>query len=100
MPAHLPTADDVRAIVREELERALQRLGPGAPDVMDTVQAAAYARRSTKTIRKWARAGMPHKVEGRQIMVKRSDLDRWREGARDEERQALGEAVRRLTVAK
>lgn len=80
----------VRRVVREELGRS-------APDVMDTAQASAYTGRSAKTIRAWISDGMPATRKGARLTVRREDLDRWRAGAPDEEREATAAAVRRLT---
>lgn len=53
MPADLPTSDEVRAIVREELARALAELRRPTSDVLSTEQAAEVAGVSAKTVRAW-----------------------------------------------
>jgi excisionase family DNA binding protein len=55
MAATLPTAEEIRTIVREELQRALgERQGP---ELLTTDQAAAALGLSPKTIRRRIRAG-------------------------------------------
>jgi hypothetical protein len=97
MAATLPTADEVRAIVREELARALAEIRGASPEVMDTHQAAAYSRRSAKTIRAWIAKGLPATRRDGELMVRRDDLDRWRAGAPEEGRAVTLAAVRLLT---
>jgi excisionase family DNA binding protein len=70
----LPSAEDVRRIVREEIERALRS---AQPEVMTVEQAAAYTGRAPKTVRGWMLAGLPYTRKGRRINVKRADLDEW-----------------------
>lgn len=75
MSATIPTADDVRQIVREELERLL-----GGPAVMTTEQAAVYAGVSAKTIRNWVGEGLRVEKKGRRLVIRREDLDSFRTG--------------------
>jgi excisionase family DNA binding protein len=60
MGATLPTADDVRAIVREELARALADLHRAAPPSAEWAtpeQAAEILGKTPKTVRRWAASG-------------------------------------------
>ena len=74
MSATIPTADDVRQIVREELARAL---GATGPDLLTTDQAAAEAGVRPKTIRAWVLAGrLRAQRRGRSLRILRADLDK------------------------
>jgi len=44
-------------------------------------EAAAYARVSTRTIRRWIANGLPHYARGGIILFRRGDLDRFIENA-------------------
>jgi len=56
MSVALPTADEVRAVVREELERALD--GAAARREWMTIQElAAEVKKSRNTVGKWVREG-------------------------------------------
>jgi excisionase family DNA binding protein len=65
MPVTIPTVEDVRAIVREELARVLVELRKVAPPVAEWAtpeQAAALLARNgkpvtPKTVRRWAASG-------------------------------------------
>jgi hypothetical protein len=54
MAAQIPTAEDIRAIVREEIRDALRNAGP---DVLSTEQADALAGVTAKTVRFWTETG-------------------------------------------
>jgi excisionase family DNA binding protein len=76
--ATLPTAEEIRAIIREELRAAL-RDGP-AFDVLTTEQAAELAGVTAKTVREWVAAGLPATRRGRRISLLRSDVEAWQRG--------------------
>jgi excisionase family DNA binding protein len=60
MPAAIPTLDEIRAAVRDEIERALGELRQGAPPVAEWAtpeQAAPLLGKTPKTVRRWAASG-------------------------------------------
>lgn len=94
MGAQIPTLDEIRAVVREELA-ALAR---GGPDVLSTEQAAEVAGVSAKTVRVWIASGaLPAGRRGSRRTVRRADLERYLAGEAGNERDALEAAARRLT---
>lgn len=72
------TVEQLRALVREELARALGSL---RPDVLSVQQAADYAEVGPGTIRTWIREGLPATRRGRRLMLRREEVDQWRAGA-------------------
>jgi excisionase family DNA binding protein len=67
-------AEALRAVIREELERALRQAQPAT---MTVEQAAGYTGRAPKTIYAWIAAGLPSSRKGRRVHVRRLDLDEW-----------------------
>ena len=78
MAATIPTADDIRAIVREEVRAALKAAGP---EVLSTEQAAELAGVTAKTVRTWIEEGkLAAGHRGRLRAVRREDLMRFLAG--------------------
>jgi excisionase family DNA binding protein len=77
---HIPTEEDIRRILREELAALVAELraAPGRPpDELDTAAAAALAGVSPETVRDWIRRrGLPaHRPPGaRDFRIARADL--------------------------
>jgi excisionase family DNA binding protein len=68
------TVEQLRALVREELARALAR--PDS-DVLSTEQAAEVAGLAPKTIREWVATGRLRATKrGRRLRIERGDLAR------------------------
>jgi excisionase family DNA binding protein len=57
MPIDIPTADDIRAIVREELRQALAELQPANERPLTSEDAASALGIAPKTLRAWAAEG-------------------------------------------
>lgn len=75
MAAQIPTADEIRTIVREELRAALTDL-PTGPAILTVEQAAALAGVSEKTLCSWIKRGrLKASKPGRRYQITRSDLD-------------------------
>lgn len=92
------STDELRAIVREEIERALRAV---QPDAMTAEQAAAYARRAPKTIRSWVASGrLAASHRGRRLAIRREDLDRALAAEEPTAAAATDEAWRKLRVAR
>jgi excisionase family DNA binding protein len=74
MPAALPTLEEIRAVVRDEIRAALASwTGPDLP--LDTARAAQLAGVSAKTIRTWVAEGRLRATRrGRAIRITRQDL--------------------------
>lgn len=90
MAAQIPTADDIRAIVREELRAALK---PSNGDVLSTDQAAEVAGVTPKTVRAWVETkGLPATKRGRLLAIRRGDLETFLAG----DRPASNDPVNRL----
>lgn len=71
--------DLLRQIVREELEKVVERLlaarpATGGDDFLTKTQAAALAAVSPATIDKWKAAGLKVQGEGRNLRIARADL--------------------------
>lgn len=74
MAAQLPTADEIRAIVREELRSALAE-APAGPAILTVEQAAALVGVSEKTLCSWIKRGrLRASRPGRRYQIARSDL--------------------------
>lgn len=82
MAALVLTEEEVRALVREELHRALADLRRATvPDAMSTEQAAELAGVTPKTVRAWVEAGaLRSSRRGRRIVIQRADLDAYLSG--------------------
>jgi excisionase family DNA binding protein len=78
MPVTIPTVEDVRAIVREELARVLAELRQAAPPVAEWAtpeQAASLLGRTPKTVRRWAASGRLRATRhGRSWRIDRASL--------------------------
>lgn len=73
--AQIPTADEIRTIVREELRAALADL-PTGPAILTVEQAAGLAGVSEKTLCSWIKRGrLKASRPGRRYQITRSDLD-------------------------
>jgi excisionase family DNA binding protein len=95
MGAQLPTLDEIRAVIREELDARERR---AAPDVLSTEQAAGLAGVSAKTVRAWIAAGdLAAGHRGPRRTIRRADLERFLAGEASNERDATEAAARRLT---
>jgi excisionase family DNA binding protein len=92
MAAQIPTADDIRAIVREELRAALV---PASSDVLSSEQAASVAGVTPKTIRTWVETkGLTAKRRGRLLAIRRADLQAFLAG--EHQRSPVDELEERL----
>src|SRR5512133_2016840 len=79
--AQIPTADEVRAIVREEIRAALASRESVEDLPLTTAQAAIVAEVTPKTIRKWAASGKLRCTrEGQEIRALRADVLRAKAG--------------------
>jgi excisionase family DNA binding protein len=69
------TEDDLRAVVRDEMERAAAN---NQPEQLTVDEAAKYMRRSTKTIRRYLAVGRLRgaRIAGGQVLVERASIDR------------------------
>jgi excisionase family DNA binding protein len=69
--------DEIRRIVREELAK-LKPANDGAPgDYLSVAEAAALARVSPYTIRRWVKAGAITRHEaGARVLVRRDELEK------------------------
>lgn len=96
MAALVLTEEEVRALVREEIARALGEFaGPGLP--LDTAGAAREASVSPKTIRAWVAEGRLRATRrGRSLRIERADLARAMAGDDPDPRAAADAAVRAL----
>ena len=93
MAAQIPTADDIRAIVREELRAAL---APAGSDVLSTEQAAAVADVTPKTVRTWVETrGLRATRRGRLLAIRRADLEEFLAGDDASPVDTLEERLRR-----
>lgn len=96
MAASIPTADDVRQIVREELERALGR----GREWLSTTEAAHRAGVQPKTVRAWVASGdLPASYRGRRRAIKAADLDAYLGGSTPDPAAAAEAAWRGLRKA-
>jgi len=77
MAVHLPDAEEIRSIVREELRLALAELRKASvPDAMSTEQAAMLAGVTPKTVRTWVETGaLSAHRRGRRLVIRRADLE-------------------------
>lgn len=67
----------VRALVRDEVERALAVLR-GGEEYLTAQEAAAVVKVNERTIKRWVSAGkLERHGEGRLLRVRRSDLERY-----------------------
>jgi len=65
----------IRAIVREELAKALAAAQPANDEYLDTAAAAAFASVTSRTICRWVREGrLEGHHAGTRVRVKRSEL--------------------------
>jgi excisionase family DNA binding protein len=82
MAATIPTPEEVRAIVRDELEAVkreiLAALAQAAGErLLSVTEAAEEYNTSSRTIQRWIRVGnLPVSGRGRVRRVSRADLDR------------------------
>jgi excisionase family DNA binding protein len=69
------TEDDLRAVVRDEMERAAHA---NQAEQLTVDEAANYMKRSTKTIRRYLAVGRLRgvRIAGGQILVERASIDR------------------------
>lgn len=78
MAATLPTLDEIRAAVREELERLLPDLRASAPAAAEWAtpeQAAEILGTTPKTVRRWAASGrLRARREGSRWRIERASL--------------------------
>jgi excisionase family DNA binding protein len=102
MPAPIPTLDEIRAAVREELERFRAELGGRAAGVLSTEQAAEIAGVSAKTIREWiSDEKIPAGRRGQRRTILRADLERYLAGRREDDARSpdeLADGPRRRTA--
>ncbi len=71
------TTDELRAIIREELERAQGTSGPAPDKLLPLAEAADLAGISPETLRSYIHAGrVPAKRAGREYRVRLSDVHR------------------------
>jgi excisionase family DNA binding protein len=79
----IPSAEDIAAIVRREVEAALERYGHGTQtSTLTTEQAAHMAGVTAKTVREWVASGeLQASRRGRRLTIRRTDLDAYLSGA-------------------
>ncbi|MGB8931135.1 MAG: helix-turn-helix domain-containing protein [Anaeromyxobacteraceae bacterium] len=97
MPVQIPTLDEIRAVVREEIRAALSAVTPAADLPLDSRRAAQLAGVSPKTIRNWVAKGRLRATRrGRSLRIERSDLARAMAGDSPDPRTAAAKILARL----
>jgi excisionase family DNA binding protein len=78
MAALIPTLDEIEALMRRVVREEMAKTGPAT---LSTEEAAAFAHRSTRTVRAWIAAGeLPAQKRGRSHRILREDLERFLAG--------------------
>lgn len=87
---NIPTIDEFEAVVRRVVREELAKAGPST---FSTKEAAAFARKSTKTIRNWIELGLPVTRRGRRLCIARADLERFMAGELGPANESAGDRI-------